>query len=110
MGGVAGRVEELRAVKDRAEIEAIRRGGRPGRAGFAMLRAGLKLGDSEKDAADALEGYLRRCGASAAASRRSSPSAPARPCRTPGRPGRDEGLRLRLRPDRLGGDGRALQK
>ena len=32
-----------------------------------MLRAALDPGDSEKDAADALEGYLRRCGASAAA-------------------------------------------
>ena len=32
-----------------------------------MLRAALEAGDSEKDAADALEGYLRRCGASASA-------------------------------------------
>ena len=31
-----------------------------------MLRAGLREGESEKDAADALEGYLRRCGATAA--------------------------------------------
>ena len=31
-----------------------------------MLRAGLRDGESEKDVADALEGYLRRCGATAA--------------------------------------------
>ena len=80
-----GRVEALRAVKDRAEIEAIREAIGHAERAFAMLRAGLRPGDSEKDAADALEGYLRRCGASAAASRRSSPSARGRPCRTPGR-------------------------
>ena len=31
-----------------------------------MLRAGLRPDETEKDVADALEGYLRRCGASAA--------------------------------------------
>ncbi len=31
-----------------------------------MLRAGLRRDETEKDAADALEGYLRRCGATAA--------------------------------------------
>ena len=31
-----------------------------------MFRAGLRRDESEKDAADALEGYLRRCGAAAA--------------------------------------------
>jgi Xaa-Pro aminopeptidase len=64
---VSGKVEALRAVKDRTEIDAIRLAvGQADRA-FAMLRAGLNEGDSEKELADALEGYLRKCGASAAA-------------------------------------------
>ncbi len=62
-----GHVEALRAVKDRGEVEAIRQAVGQAERAFAMLRAGLNPGDSEKDAADALEGYLRRCGASAAA-------------------------------------------
>ncbi len=61
------RVEALRAVKDRAEIEAIRAAIAQAERAFAMLRAGLSVDDSEKDAADALEGYLRKCGASSAA-------------------------------------------
>ena len=62
-----GRVEALRAVKDRVEIEAIRRAIDQAERAFAMLRAGLSDQDSEKDAADALEGYLRKCGATSAA-------------------------------------------
>jgi Xaa-Pro aminopeptidase len=62
-----GRVEALRAVKDRAEVEAIRLAIEQAERAFAMLRAGLSEGDTEKDAADALEGYLRKCGASSAA-------------------------------------------
>jgi len=65
--GVAGRVEGLRSVKDEGEIEAIRRAIRQAERGFAMLRAGMNQGDSEKDLADALEGYLRHCGAVEAA-------------------------------------------
>ena len=65
--GVAGKVEGLRSVKDRGEVEAIRRAIDQAERAFAMLRAGLDPGDSEKDAADDLEGYLRRCGASSAA-------------------------------------------
>jgi Xaa-Pro aminopeptidase len=61
------RVEALRAVKDRDEVEAIRTAVGQAERAFAMLRAGLAGGDSEKDAADALEGYLRKCGASSAA-------------------------------------------
>jgi Xaa-Pro aminopeptidase len=64
---VAGKVEELRAVKDRGEVEAIRQAVGQAERAFAMLRASLSEGDSEKDAADSLEGYLRQCGASAAA-------------------------------------------
>jgi len=65
--GITGRVESLRSVKDESEVEAIRRAVDQAERAFAMLRAGLREGDSEKDAADALEGYLRKCGASAAA-------------------------------------------
>ncbi|WP_435005509.1 M24 family metallopeptidase [Tundrisphaera lichenicola] len=64
--GVTGRVESLRAIKDRSEIESIREAVRQAERGFAMLRASLDEDDSEKETADALEGYLRRCGASAA--------------------------------------------
>ena len=64
---VAGRVEALRSVKDRSEIDAIRQAVDQAERAFAMLRAGLRLEDSEKDAADALEHYLRLCGATSAA-------------------------------------------
>lgn len=64
---IPGRVEALRAVKDRGEVEEIRRAVNQAERAFAMLRAGLSEGDSEKDAADALEGYLRKCGATSAA-------------------------------------------
>jgi Xaa-Pro aminopeptidase len=60
------RVETLRAIKDREEVAAIRQAIDIAERGFAMLRAGLRRVDSEKDVADALEGYLRRCGATAA--------------------------------------------
>lgn len=63
---VVGRVEALRAVKDRDEVASIREAIAFAERAFAMLRAGLRVGESEKDTADALEGYLRRCGASAA--------------------------------------------
>jgi Xaa-Pro aminopeptidase len=64
--GVRDRVEQLRAVKDRDEVAAIREAVGHAERAFAMLRNGLRPGETEKDAADALEGYLRRCGASAA--------------------------------------------
>ena len=65
--GVAGRVEALRSIKDRREVDAIRRAIKQAERGFEMLRAGMNEGDSEKDLADALEGHLRHCGAWAAA-------------------------------------------
>ena len=65
--GVAGRVEALRAVKDEGEVAAIRTAIGQAERAFTMLRAGLDPDDSEKNLADALEGYLRRCGATAAA-------------------------------------------
>lgn len=64
--GVVDRVEALRAIKDKEEVAAIREAIGYAERAFSMLRAGLRLGDSEKDVADALEGYLRHCGASAA--------------------------------------------
>jgi Xaa-Pro aminopeptidase len=64
--GVQGYVEALRMVKDLSEVAAIRGAVACAERAFAMLRAGLRAGESEKDAADALEGYLRRCGAEAA--------------------------------------------
>ena len=67
-----------------------------------MLRAGLRDGETEKDVADALEGYLRRCGATAAsfppivAVGANAALPHARPtCDDPDRPGR-------FRADRLG--------
>ena len=64
--GVKGRVEALRQIKDEDEIAAIREAVRYAERAFTMLRAGLRDGESEKDVADALEGYLRRCGATGA--------------------------------------------
>jgi Xaa-Pro aminopeptidase len=64
--GVAGRVEALRQIKDDDEIAAIRESVRFAERAFTMLRAGLRLGESEKDVADTLEAYLRRCGATGA--------------------------------------------
>ncbi len=60
--GVEGRVEALRQIKDEDEIAAIRAAIRCAERAFTMLRRAAH-GDSEKDAADALEGYLRHCGA-----------------------------------------------
>ena len=64
--GLKDRVEVLRAIKDKDEVAAIREAIGFAERAFAMLRAGLRGTESEKDVADALEGYLRRCGASAA--------------------------------------------
>ncbi|MFI5459862.1 MAG: M24 family metallopeptidase [Isosphaerales bacterium] len=61
-----GRVESLRQIKDEDEIAAIRESVRCAERAFSMLRAGLREGESEKDVADALEAYLRRCGATGA--------------------------------------------
>jgi Xaa-Pro aminopeptidase len=64
--GVKGRVEASRQIKDEDEIAAIRESVRFAERAFTMLRAGLRKGESEKDVADMLEGYLRRCGATGA--------------------------------------------
>jgi Xaa-Pro aminopeptidase len=64
--GLRGRVEELRQKKDEGEIAAIRASIHAAEEAFSVLRAELKLGQSEKDVADALENHMRRCGATAA--------------------------------------------
>jgi Xaa-Pro aminopeptidase len=64
--GVRGRVEALRQIKDEDEIAAIRESVRYAERAFTMLRAGLRMGETEKDVADLLESYLRRCGATGA--------------------------------------------
>jgi Xaa-Pro aminopeptidase len=65
--GVTGKVEALRAVKDRTEVDAIRQAVDQAERAFSMLRASLSQADTEKELADTLEGFLRKCGASAAA-------------------------------------------
>jgi Xaa-Pro aminopeptidase len=57
-----GLVESLRAIKDTTEVEAIRSAVRYGERAFAMLKAMLAPHDTEKELADALEGYVRRAG------------------------------------------------
>jgi Xaa-Pro aminopeptidase len=64
--GVKGWVEVLRQIKDDGEIAEIREAVHSAERAFTMLRAGLRRGETEKDAADALESYLRRCGATGA--------------------------------------------
>lgn len=59
-------VEQLRMIKDREEILAIRRAIDMAERAFVMLRQGLRHGESEKDVADTLESNLRRCGAATA--------------------------------------------
>ncbi|SIO33267.1 Xaa-Pro aminopeptidase [Singulisphaera sp. GP187] len=66
LAAVKNRVEDLRVIKDKEEVAEIREAIRMAERAFAMLRAGLRGQESEKDTADALESYLRRCGASAA--------------------------------------------
>ena len=56
----------LRVIKDDAEVAAIREAIDYAERAFEMLRAGLRLVDSEKEVADRLDGDLRRCGATAA--------------------------------------------
>lgn len=58
-----GRVEALRAVKDREEILAIREAIGFAERAFARFRAGIRPDDTEQDLADAIEADLRRCGA-----------------------------------------------
>jgi len=59
-----GRVEAIRAIKDEGEVREIRAAVRAAERAFRMLCDGLDLGESEVQAADLLETYLKRCGSS----------------------------------------------
>lgn len=61
--GLNRKVETLRAIKDPSEIEAIRTAVGVAERAFKMFLAMIRANDSEKDLADAMEGYLRRAGA-----------------------------------------------
>jgi Xaa-Pro aminopeptidase len=61
------RVERFRALKDAWEIEQIRQAIRYAERAFAMFRALLRPGDTEKELCDALENYVRRAGGTATA-------------------------------------------
>ncbi|QDV38366.1 M24 family metallopeptidase [Tautonia plasticadhaerens] len=63
LGGTAGVVEAARAIKDEGEIAEIRRAIAVAERAFREWRGGLGRESTEKDAADALEFALRRCGA-----------------------------------------------
>ena len=65
-GRLDRQVEALRQIKDDERDRGDSRSDRFAERAFAMLRAGLREGETEKDTADALEGYLRRCGATGA--------------------------------------------
>lgn len=57
------RVEQLRLIKDDAEVAEIREAVAIAERAFDAFRALLRPEDREKDLADALDGYLRRAGA-----------------------------------------------
>lgn len=63
---VSGRVEALRALKDRIEVQAIRLAIESAERAFTIARAGLRLDETEKDLADLIEAAMRRTGASGA--------------------------------------------
>jgi Xaa-Pro aminopeptidase len=63
--GVADRVERLRERKDADEVVQIREAIHIAERAFAMFRAMLRPGDSEKDLTDAMEMYVRRAGGKA---------------------------------------------
>jgi Xaa-Pro aminopeptidase len=59
---VRDRVESLRAIKDTSEIAAIRAAIVIAERAFQAFRSLLRLEDSEKELADAMETYVRRAG------------------------------------------------
>ena len=59
-----GLVEQLRAIKDREEVQQIREAGRIAEKAFGVLRATLRPEQTEKQVADHLEYQLRLFGAS----------------------------------------------
>ena len=64
---IGPKVEQLRAIKDPSEIEAVRVAVRVAERAFQMFMAFLAERDSEKDSVDAMESYLRRAGAKTSA-------------------------------------------
>lgn len=62
LGGTSGLVEKLRAIKDETEVDAISDAIRVAEQGFAALAATIRPSDTEKDASDLLDGYVRRAG------------------------------------------------
>lgn len=60
--GTSGLIEDLRAVKDADEIEAIRQAIRIAERAFEMFRLGLRPSDDEKSLADTMEANIRRLG------------------------------------------------
>jgi Xaa-Pro aminopeptidase len=62
---VRDRVEQLRMVKDAAELVEIREAIRFAERAFAMFQAMLRPEDDEKSLCDALETFIRRAGGSA---------------------------------------------
>lgn len=58
-----GVVEAQRVVKDPGEVEKIREAVRVAERGFRMFLTTIREADTEKDMADAIEGYVRRAGA-----------------------------------------------
>lgn len=63
----AGRVENLRMVKDAVEIAEIRRAVQIAEKAFTMFRAMLRPEDREKELVDAMEMYVRKAGGSGSA-------------------------------------------
>jgi Xaa-Pro aminopeptidase len=55
-------VESLRMVKDASELAQLRQAVRSAENAYAMFRAMLQVGDSEKFLSDAMESYVRRAG------------------------------------------------
>ncbi len=64
---IGPKIEQLRAVKDPSEIEAIRGAIRIAERAYGMFLAFLAERDTEKESVDAMEGYLRRAGAKCSA-------------------------------------------
>jgi len=64
---VAGRVEQMRMIKDDAEVAEIRHAIRIAEKAFTMFRAMLRPDDREKDMADAMEMFVRKAGGSGCA-------------------------------------------
>lgn len=65
--GADGLVEELRAVKDASEIEAIRAAVDAAERAFASVLPSIQGGDSEKNLADRLDAAIRAMGGDGAA-------------------------------------------